>query len=431
MLRSPIHVDKYRYDIYNSLTRSCGPGLECREAASLCGFRIGNASQPGIFTTDSKVRLHSCEKGLDCPILEAQSIGKVVHIIPIVSRHANMDIEEVGAGGGKGDLSQLHALDLSDPVIVKQLRTFCAEHLEDASIKANIEHILQEALATEQRTVPLDQCCEASTDPKATFDEDAIPLERAITTISRLASKTSSLTLSGPLKAMQKDLPQEDTTRLPLQITFPYSRHSSFNELRNLIKAFKPLDIIPCTEPKLEDFTEEQSMQQLFGDLYKPEHPCFRWDDMVRAHLCRSQTYFEDRSSQATAEANLEEPVISNAQSKIKSNAKVSPKRPESSGKEVQCGTRVLATDDAATRSRRNRYDPRLTLDDDGRKLTHRILYEDGSQAQPFVIEGENELQFRHRKRSLACTAATTGKWSKSFLVSTKRRRSCSNSSEL
>lgn len=34
---------------------------------------------------------------------------------------------------------------------------------------------------------------------------------------------------------------------LPKLITFPYSRHSSYPELLDLVKIFKPKDVYPCT----------------------------------------------------------------------------------------------------------------------------------------------------------------------------------------
>lgn len=34
---------------------------------------------------------------------------------------------------------------------------------------------------------------------------------------------------------------------LPKLITFPYSRHSSYQELCDLVSAFKPKDVYPCT----------------------------------------------------------------------------------------------------------------------------------------------------------------------------------------
>lgn len=53
--------------------------------------------------------------------------------------------------------------------------------------------------------------------------------------------------------------------------TFPYSRHSSYEELCFLIEAFKPKDIWPCTVDKI-NWSAAQSMSFLFGHLYNA--PC-------------------------------------------------------------------------------------------------------------------------------------------------------------
>lgn len=37
-----------------------------------------------------------------------------VRITPIVSRHQGIEIAEIGAGGGQGDLNQRHELDTGD-----------------------------------------------------------------------------------------------------------------------------------------------------------------------------------------------------------------------------------------------------------------------------------------------------------------------------
>jgi hypothetical protein len=44
----------------------------------------------------------------------------------------------------------------------------------------------------------------------------------------------------------------EADVHLPKTITFPYSRHSSYAELRDLVGVFKPVDIYPCTVNKAD-----------------------------------------------------------------------------------------------------------------------------------------------------------------------------------
>jgi len=44
---------------------------------------------------------------------------------------------------------------------------------------------------------------------------------------------------------------QEGAGQLPKVITFPYSRHSSYAELRNLLRIFLPMDVYPCTVDKV------------------------------------------------------------------------------------------------------------------------------------------------------------------------------------
>jgi hypothetical protein len=55
--------------------------------------------------------------------------------------------------------------------------------------------------------------------------------------------------IASKLRLGSKRSPADNSaaTTLPNVITFPYSRHSSYPELVNLVSAFKPRDIWPCT----------------------------------------------------------------------------------------------------------------------------------------------------------------------------------------
>lgn len=96
-LRSRIHLDPYRTRLYGSLSnldskslREVGldvrsdnkylkeSGLEVREAPALCGFRNGNRVQPGCLTSQDNVRIHSCERGMGCCVVDNDEVCGVL-----------------------------------------------------------------------------------------------------------------------------------------------------------------------------------------------------------------------------------------------------------------------------------------------------------------------------------------------------------------
>lgn len=108
-----IHVDDYKMKMYQALKVNIAAYQDVflsPEAAALTGFWCGNEIQDGILTTDDHVRLHSCEKGTRCATMRSDNI---VFITPIVAHlPENKDMEEVGIGGGAGDLEQQDELTL-------------------------------------------------------------------------------------------------------------------------------------------------------------------------------------------------------------------------------------------------------------------------------------------------------------------------------
>lgn len=79
--------------------------------------------------------------------------------------------------------------------------------------------------------------------------------------------------------------------------TFPYSRHSSYTELCQLIEAFKPADIWPCTVDKA-NWSPAQSMSFLFGHLY--DAPCKFTHDQSMLRKTTSATVVVPESRAAT-----------------------------------------------------------------------------------------------------------------------------------
>lgn len=88
-----------------------------KEAPALVGFTCGNSPHGGCLTLDENVRLHSCEKGMSCEVMEH---SPVVWIRPIVTHLKDgRDVMEVGLGGGGEDLT--HTTTLTTDTISRVL----------------------------------------------------------------------------------------------------------------------------------------------------------------------------------------------------------------------------------------------------------------------------------------------------------------------
>jgi len=289
-LGSQVHLDRYRYGIYTSVSKNNGAALECPEAPVLCGFRCGNTDQPGILTRDQAVRLHSCERNTGCPIWDPEHAAKVVTITPIISRQGNIEVREAGAGGGHGDLNQVHELDLTDMIAVQQLFALCLMKITDEKILTKIVTMLQAEIDAKRRGIQLE-----ADDEDSKLDLENIPIDELPDMLAEMAK-------NGPRIEKEEDEvevkpapapPTKTTTSnrtLPRQITFPYSRHSSHSELRLLLAAFRPRDVWPNTFSKPQYFTESMSMETLFGDLCdKPVGQQMAFDREMRAAVAEYQ----------------------------------------------------------------------------------------------------------------------------------------------
>jgi len=289
-LNSQVHLDRYRYGIYTSVSKNNGAALECPEAPVLCGFRCGNTDQPGILTRDTAVRLHSCERNTGCPIWDPENATKVVTITPIISRQGNIEVREAGAGGGHGDLNQIHELDLTDMIAVQQLFALCLMKITDKNILQKIVIMLQAEIDAKRKGIQLE-----AEDEDSKLDLENIPIDELPDMLAEMAK-------NGPRTKKEEDeieikpapLPPSETTTskrpLPRQITFPYSRHSSHSELRLLLAAFRPRDVWPNTFSKPPYFTESMSMETLFGDLCdKPIGQQMAFDIEMRAAVAEFQ----------------------------------------------------------------------------------------------------------------------------------------------
>lgn len=245
LLSTTIHLDRYRWEIYRSLARTRGTP-ECREAAQLVGFQLGNTRGGGCLTSSTKTRIHSCERGSGCAVIDNNP--NVVRIVPIITRMSNGDeMHEMGIGGGKGDLDHVNELDISDSSTLVALMHHCATRIYNREDLLRVNAFLLKACQESQRLE---------------LEEEKMSLDELVDMLVRHSASAAENT-------QQKDAVNAaatDQALLPKTITFPYSRHSSYSELCALVKAFQPRDVYACTVDE-QTWAPDVSMETLFGHL--------------------------------------------------------------------------------------------------------------------------------------------------------------------
>ncbi|KAI4258097.1 MAG: hypothetical protein LQ352_001340 [Teloschistes flavicans] len=234
---------------------------------ALCGFQLGNRVHTGCLTSDESVRLHSCEHGTRCRAIEASS--NVVWITPSITRWKEGDVPEIGAGGGSGDLTQSHELEVLDSEAGRMLLELCAAQIMDTKLLMSTMNLIEKALDSGKRAIALDL-------QDASLEEDTIPLENLARLLSTLAS-------------------QEDAQQQRKE-SFPYSRHSSYEEMCHLLSVFKPRDVYPCVTDR-ETWTRKFSMEGLFSHLCSGDSFCYD-REMLSNHDINDDLQFASRAQQ-------------------------------------------------------------------------------------------------------------------------------------
>jgi hypothetical protein len=353
-LGSRIHLDDYRARIYGSLStldkkqlRESGlnvqsdnkslreSGLEVREATALCGFRNGNHIQPGCLTSCENVRIHSCEQGMGCRILDGDAQTKIVHIIPIVTRVNGTEIAELGAGGGKGDLDQKEALEPCGARELDKLMNLCAETIQDEQVLSKVLELLKQTFDRSDGNLDLDMQLQ-----KASIDsQDGLSLRVLVSVLSLSASKPA--------------ITEEPRNRT---IRFPYSRHSSYSELCELVAAFRPQDVFPCTVDE-GHWAPGLSMETLFGEYCSVS--TFRHDDEMTALYearVRQQNGKRKQESQDTQSTNDELPTSATVIKRFRESFEDSSDREFATADEAPDGTGEQFVDNKAPTSRGPRF---------------------------------------------------------------------------
>jgi len=280
MLKSQVHVDQYQMRLFRGVAED---GLGAEPGPALVGFRVGNGEQAGCLTTVADVRIHSCEPGLPCHTALKKN-KSIVWVTPIISRMEDgTEIAEVGAGGGGGDLYQIQEVDLGNDAMIESLRLLCANMAADPEAASRLETALTKAQYHQDHKLTLDGL---GLDPEAEVSiKDFVHL---------LAGRDKQ----GQQPANRRPPPEANV------IHFPYSRHSSYSELRHLVQAFMPKDICPCTVD-IESWNESLSVESLFGELCSAK--TFRYDQIIREEVERRR---KESGTTATAGEMLSQPQV-------------------------------------------------------------------------------------------------------------------------
>ncbi|GIC94060.1 putative DNA repair protein [Aspergillus udagawae] len=291
LLNTKVHVDRYQIGLYRSLISSSRRAIS--EGPALCGFELGNRFVPGCLSEDESSRVHSCEPGVHCSAVRPK---RTVYIMPIVARMEDgTRVPEIGAGGGGGDLYQTHELELPDRSSLEQLESLCLEQIRDPKTLSQTREALTEAFKSKNKALSLDSY--------GMKDVSDIPLQELVQILGR--GRFDKELWSNDVKVSA--LRDTSGNRLPKTIYFPYSRHSSYEELCELVSAFKPRDVYPCTVDALE-WDEDVSMRSLFGHLCSGQE--FVHDQYMRDTIgndeelrSRKRIRYADDSTQSTQQS--------------------------------------------------------------------------------------------------------------------------------
>lgn len=273
-LNSRVHVDEYQVKLLGSGLSTEQSGF--LEGPALTGFALGNTWHRGCLTkkNDDTIKIHSCEPGTPCHS-KIKKLKNVVWISPIISRLKDgVELRELGAGGGWGDLYQNMGLAFDDFTALQQFGAFCQGALKDDINPETIQKKIEEARKLRRYNLTL----EGLEDILSMDDEKNVSLQDLREALSKAPQWLDSL--REPSVPADPARPNKDNAARTIH--FPYSRHSSYGELRHLVDRFRPKDICPCTVDP-EGWTEDMSMESLFGDLCSEE--TFFYDDQVRSQV--------------------------------------------------------------------------------------------------------------------------------------------------
>ncbi|KAH9890292.1 beta-lactamase-like protein [Xylariomycetidae sp. FL2044] len=296
-LKSKIHVDHYKYGIYRSLATKATDNRFAAQthldklAPSLAGFTCGNRQYEGYLTKEEDVRIHSCEKGMGCKVMENKP---VVWLKPIVAHlEDGEDWEEVGIGGGGDDLARDGTF--IDGGGLEQLKAVVGEaQYMTPETKEGLNKMLNQASVSFG-------AAGLRIDLPTSIEEPSIP-----DILQGIATKVRAYR-----NPVHKPINEANGSSLPRKIRFPYARHSSLPELRLFVDAFKPRDVWPNTVDRDKWIKQGITIKDLFGDYCSGS--VFPHDillGMIQEAMERQEGDTEPNESQETRGTSEEEEEV-------------------------------------------------------------------------------------------------------------------------
>ena len=117
-----------------------------------------------------------------------------VRITPIISRHDGVEMAELGAGGGKGDLDQQHELEVGDAGTLGMLMSLCATKMQDQPQRlSRVLQMLASFMLDPVRTIALDSAMlhpdQTGLGQEGMVELEQLPIDSLIPALASLAAK--------------------------------------------------------------------------------------------------------------------------------------------------------------------------------------------------------------------------------------------------
>lgn len=131
-----------------------------------------------------------------------------------------MDMAELGAGGGQGDLNEQHELETWDQALVAQLITLCASQMHDHPQFRDVMSLLMSAVGNQRHSLKLgaslfasDELHDAPQEPDRMDNAGnpaELPIDKLLPALAELAAKSKEKEFG-----QQGDTVQESKAQIP------------------------------------------------------------------------------------------------------------------------------------------------------------------------------------------------------------------------